>query len=105
MKSALQSMTVQSIKDTFTELGFAGLPSKPNKDALIRTFLHYWDEIKSNVAELGGRIENAPAVIALAQPASSGDALVAPFSGTPQRLGDDKPSSGYFCGIEFKWNS
>ena len=102
IKEVLQCMTIQSIVDTLDGLGFAGLPSKPKKDPLIRTFLTYWDEIKGNVERLGGAVEAYTASNAPSQPASSsGEALgtVNVFSGTPHQLGDgegyasDQPAS------------
>ena len=95
LKQCLESMTVASLTQLIDNIGFRGLPSKSKKAPLVRTILHYWDEIKGNAQWIGAGgtiLRDAPAPTA----SSSG---VQVFSGEADRLeadeGDKKKSSAY----------
>ena len=107
----LNSMTKLAINETLDHLGMTTMPISTRKDVMIASFIRAWNDIQEG-ARMTRAVQVAAATLAQGKgggkgvaSASSGDASVAPFSGTPQRLGDDKPSLvGYSVELSSKGN-
>ena len=109
LRVGLNAMTKLDINETLDHLGMTTMPMSAKKSVMVESFIHAWNNIREG-ARMTRDVQVGAATLAQGKgggkgvaSASSGDASLTPFSGTPQRLGDDKPSLvGYSVALSSK---